>query len=598
MKLSSLYSNRPDQFGPLHFVSGLNVVLAEIRVPENRKKDTHNLGKSTLGRLLDFCFLAGRESTFFLFKHLDLFRDFTFFLELELADASYLTIRRSVRDASRISFKKHAERNQDFSDCPEARWDHYELPFEKAREMLDALLDWRALRPWTFRNGLGYLLRSQNDYRDVFQLARHQGPHSTWKPFLAHILGFDAQLIVSHYEREAEKKKKEDIAQTVKSELGGSVEDISKIEGMLLLKQKEVGKKQSLIDTFDFRAQDKAHIKQLVGDLDERIAVLNAEKYSLSLNRKKIIAALEDDQILFNPDEAQDLFQQAGVLFGGQIKRDFEQLIEFNRAITVERQQYLRADMEELEATLKTVNTKLNDLGKQRAQILSFLSDTDIFNKYKSASDELVTLRADIIALERQRKYLHRLQELRAELRALDEQLSGLQVQIETDVEKQNSDETSRFSIIRLFFSEIIEEVIDRKALISVSPNALGHLEFKVEILDESGNSTSADSGHTYRKLLCVAFDLAVLRAHLDSRFPRFVFHDGVFESLDDRKKESLLAVLRQYADAGLQSIITLIDSDLPTRDEQDGPVFDDNEIICLLHDENEQGRLFRMKPW
>lgn len=85
-------------------------------------------------------------------------------------------------------------------------------------------------------------------------------------------------------------------------------------------------------------------------------------------------------------------------------------------------------------------------------------------------------------------------------------------------------------------------------------------------------------------------------------KFPRFVFHDGAFESLDDRKKESLLAALHQYADLGIQSVITLIDSDLPTRGENNGPVFDDNEIIneiiLTLHDESEQGRLFKMRAW
>jgi len=58
MKLSKLYCNKPDLFGPINFQSGLNVVLAEIRLPENRNKDTHNLGKTTLGRMIDFCFLA------------------------------------------------------------------------------------------------------------------------------------------------------------------------------------------------------------------------------------------------------------------------------------------------------------------------------------------------------------------------------------------------------------------------------------------------------------------------------------------------------------------------------------------------------------
>jgi uncharacterized protein YydD (DUF2326 family) len=597
MKLSRLYSNKPDLFEPVEFVQGLNVVVAEIRLPENRNKDTHNLGKTTLGRLLDFGFLAKRDPKFFLFKHIDLFQQLIFFLEIELEDASFVTIRRGVDEATKISFKKHEARYQDLSALPLADWDHQDVPFDRARDLLDGLLDWRALKPWPFRKGLGYLLRSQEDFRDVFHLRKFAAAHSDWKPFLAHVLGFNPELVAQHYKKEEELAEKQATSQTIKNELGGSIEDISKIEGILLLKQKEAEKKQKLLDAFDFRAQDKDQTKQLVDDVDEHIAALNAERYSLNQNRKKILASLEEDQILFNPDEAQRLFDEAGILFKGQIKKDFQQLIAFNRAITDERRGYLQEERTEVEAELKRVNAELNLLGRKRSDMLSFLSGTDIFGKYKQVSDEMVMLRADITSVERQRGFLHRLQELRTEIRALAEERGHLQTLIEADVEKQNSDQNSLFSSIRLFFSEIVEEVIDRKALLSVSPNQAGHLEFKAEILDESGNATSADLGHTYRKLLCIAFGMAVLRAHIDDKFPRFVYHDGVFESLDDRKKENLLAVIRRYADLGLQPVITLIDSDLPVRTKGE-PVFSVDEIVLKLHDEGEQGRLFKTKSW
>lgn len=597
MKLSRLYSNKPDLFDPVEFVQGMNVVMAEIRLPENRSKDTHNLGKTTLGRLLDFGFLAKRDPKFFLFKHSDLFKEIIFFLEIELEDASFVTIRRSVKEATKISFKRHQAGHQDLSGLALTDWDHVNMPFERARELLDGVLDWRAIKPWAYRKGLGYLLRSQDDFRDVFHLRKFAAAHSDWKPFLAHVLGFDAQLIVEHYEKEEQLSKKQAIAQTIKNELGGSIEDISKIEGILLLKQKEAEKKQTLLDAFDFRTQDKDSTKQLVDDIDVKIASLNAERYSYNQTKKKIISSLEEDQILFNPDEAQRLFEEAGVLFKGQIKKDFQQLIDFNRAITDERRGYLQEEREEVEAELKRINAELNFLGKKRSEMLSFLSETDIFGKYKQVSDEMVILRADITSLERQRGFLHRLQELRKEIRALTEERGNLQAQIEANVEKQNSDQDSLFSAIRVFFNEIVEEVIDRKALLSVSPNQLGHLEFKAEILDESGNATSADLGHTYRKLLCIAFDLAVLRAHLDEKYPRFVYHDGVFESLDDRKKENLLAIIRRYAELGLQPIITLIDSDLPVR-AGDQPVFSSDEIVITLHDEGEKGRIFKMRAW
>ena len=597
MKLSRLYSNKPDLFESLDFAQGLNVVMAEIRLPENREKDTHNLGKTTVGRLLDFGFLAGRDAKFFLFKHLERFKDYVFFLEVELEDASFVTIRRGVEEATKISFKKHEAGHQDFSSLPISGWDHQDVAFERARDLLDGLLDWRALKPWSYRKGLGYLLRSQEDFREVFQLRKFASKHADWKPFLAHMLGFDAQLIALHYEKEEELSKKQATEQTIKTELGGSIEDISKVEGILLLKQKEAEKKQELLDAFDFRAQDKDKTKQLVDGVDERIAALNSERYSLAQNRKKILASLEEDQILFDPDEAQRLFEEAGVLFKGQVKKDFQQLIAFNRAITEERRSYLQEERTEVEAELKRVNTELGSLGKKRSDMLSFLSGTDIFGKYKQVSDDMVTLRADITSLERQRGFLHRLQELRTDIRTLTEERGHLQTQIEADVEKRNSDPHSLFSTIRIFFSEIVEEVIDRKALLSVSPNKEGHLEFRAEILDESGNATSADRGHTYRKLLCIALDLAVLRAHLDDKFPRFVYHDGVFESLDDRKKENLLTVVRRYAELGLQSVITLIDSDLPDRPSGE-PVFATDEIILTLHDEGDQGRLFKMRAW
>jgi uncharacterized protein YydD (DUF2326 family) len=383
MKLSKLYCSRPEIFNPVSFLPGLNVVLAEIRLPENKSKDTHNLGKTTLGRIIDFCLISSRDNRFFLFKHFDLFNELVFFLELELIDGSWLTIRRSVEDASKISFKKHSEAKRDFSKLAATEWNHLDVPFDRARELLDGLLNLRALGVWSFRKGLGYNLRTQDDFRDVFQLRRYAAAHSDWKPYLAHILGFKGGLIAEHYRKEEQLEQKQAAASTINSELGGTIEDISKIEGMLLLKQREADKKQSLLDVFDFRAQDKDRTKELVEKINEQIARLNNERYSLTQNRKKITTSLEEDKILFDPAEAEQLFGEAKILFSGQIKRDFQQLLAFNKSITEERQVYLKEELSEIDTELKRVNAELNDLGKRRSNALAFLGGTDPFSKYK-----------------------------------------------------------------------------------------------------------------------------------------------------------------------------------------------------------------------
>jgi len=110
-----------------------------------------------------------------------------------------------------------------------------------------------------------------------------------------------------------------------------------------------------LLDAFDFRMEDQDKTTQLVGNIDERIALLNSERYSLNQNKKKILSSLEEARILFNPDDASKLFEEAGVFFQGQIKKDFQQLIAFNKAITDERRTYLLEERDEIETELKRI---------------------------------------------------------------------------------------------------------------------------------------------------------------------------------------------------------------------------------------------------
>lgn len=599
MKLSKLYSNHENLFSSIDFHDGLNVVFAEIRNPKNRDKDTHNLGKSTLGRLIDFMFLSKKNTDFFLFKHFEIFQTFIFFLEIEVDVGSYITIRRDVAHSSKICFKKHKDYFQNYSDLPQEQWDHCDVPFDRAKELLDGLLNFTSIPyPWNFRNALGYFIRSQDDFSDVFRLNKFRSKDSDWKPFLAFLLGFDYSLISNHYKNEkllAEKKHTENV---LKAELGNSVENISKVEGILLLKQKDAEKKQALLDSFNFGEIDKDKSLLSSDKIEEEIAELNQKRYALQISRKKIIKTLNEEKMLFSTEDAQALFKEVGILFADQIKNDFEKLVSFNKAITEERTSYLIEEKKNIDTKLILINKELDILNKSLSSAMEYLSDTQTFKKYKTISNELIVIKADISALERQRERIQKLQEIRSEIRTLTEERNRLRSLIEDDCEKTNSDQKSLFSIIRLYFSEIIDTVVNRKALLSVSTNKDGHLQFKAEILDESGNATSADMGHTYRKLLCIAFDLSILRAYQTERFPHFVFHDGVFESLDNRKKENLLTILRDYTSIGIQSTITLIDSDLPHREKTEPTVFDDTEIVLKLHDENQNGRLFKMNAW
>ena len=89
---------------------------------------------------------------------------------------------------------------------------------------------------------------------------------------------------------------------------------------------------------------------------------------------------------------------------------------------------------------------------------------------------------------------------------------------------------------------------------------------------------------------------MALLQAHKSASFYRFVYHDGVFEGLDNRKKRQLLTVIRDLChNLGMQYILTVIDADMP-RDEVDKKIqFAPDEIVLELHEGSDSGRLFHM---
>ncbi|MCB1059019.1 MAG: DUF2326 domain-containing protein [Calditrichaeota bacterium] len=596
MKLSSIYSNYPDEFSTVKFEPGLNVILGEIRFPQNIEKDSHNLGKSILGKIIDFCLLSKSTKEHFLQKRIAVFSKFEFLLEIELRKNDFLTIKRGVSDPNRISIKYHDTRWQDFSKLEDDEWSHSLLPFDKAKDIVDGKLDLHGLRPWSFRKIVPFLIRSQDDYDQIFQVKKFAGPHSDWKPFIAHILGFPYENVVELYSTEDEKEAKSQEESTIRKEVGGTVEDISKIDGTLLVKRSAFDRKRIQLDEFDFRKFDQEKIKLVAEQLDSQIAQLNSERYSLNAARRRVKEVLTDETILFDPKRAESLFAEANVLFPDQLKKDFVQLLEFNRKITEERRKYLNDELAEIEEGVSRIGKEINALGVKRKNALKFLGGSDVIEKFKSISQEMSNLQADIISLERRRESLARLQSLRAELRSLNNKIEQLKEAVENDVLNAESNDT--FRNIRLFFNDIVESVIGRKAVLSVSPNRDGHLEFKYDLLDVQENLTSQGDGFTYRKFLCIAADLAILRAHIDSAFPHFVFHDGVFDALDPRKRISLMRVIRSYCDLGLQHIVTLIDSDIPAVPESDVSFFSDSEVVLRLHDNGDQGRLFKMPMW
>lgn len=597
MKLSRLYSNR-EEFAPIDFNEGLSVVYAEIRVPQNRDLDTHNLGKTTIGELIDFCLIKGKSKSSFLYKHHELFAGFTFYLELELPGGSYVTIARPVDPGTRIDFLR-TSRSVGLTELPEAaEWDHTNVPFERAKKILDGMLDLEPLKPWGFRMVMGYLIRTQADYQDVFQLRKFSGKHLEWKPFVAHLLGMDANSAIDLYQRREELAEANNRLETLTREWGGGETDPSVLDGLIAVKRRDVASLAETMDSFNFEVEDRRVTADVVETLEFEIADLNEEKYHLVQLLQRLRDSLQVDAVVFDPDQAEKLFEESGVLLGSKLKRSYEQLIAFNRAITEERRNALLAQIDESEQRIAAIEPRLRRLNDDRAQSLEFLRQSESLAKYKDLGRTLASQESELKVLEINRESVARLSELRREYRRLNEEYGHQQTLVEEQLDDLSKSDESHFGRMRQYFTEIIFEVLGQNAILAIKMNAQGGLDFVAEFIGDAGTATSEDRGTSYKKLLCIAFDLAMLRSYADSPFPRFVYHDGALEQLEPRKRQKLIGVLRRYASYGLQPIVSVLDSDLPEPLNSASSAISDDEVVLTLHDEGDEGRLFRMTSW
>jgi uncharacterized protein YydD (DUF2326 family) len=595
MKISKIYSNKPNVFEAIEFNEGFNVIIGEIKLSENIGVDSHNLGKSKLTDLIDFGFLKQRNKSTFLFKHFELFSEFIFFFEFKLNDGSFLTVKRAVDKNTQIYFKRHKSNLQNFSSLPDTEWDYKKLAFEKAKLLMDSFTNLSAVAPWNYRMALSYALRRQDDFNDIFQLRKFGPKHISWKPYIGHMLGFNGSNLQRNYELKNSIDKAEGQLKELQNDIGlyqGDEEEI--LRDALLAKDEEVKVLQSQLDDFNFDETDTKAVEELSEEIDIEIEELNRVRYYLKVNIKKLKKALVGKPVSFELGKTEKIFNEAGVLFGEQVKRSYSELLEFSRRITVERRSLVMEQLSDLEKQLCEVSAQLSHLNLEKSRKVSFLTNTSTFEKYREVSRRLLLINTEIDSIKRKLEISEQIKSKESELRKLKSEKNDVIDKIRVDREVVTKSKKSVYKDIKDHFSCFVKKVLDKEGRISTDQNKEGNLEFLAGFVDGEYNYTSEAEGCSYKKILCIGYDLAVNISYKNLGFSRFIYHDGGLETLDTRKKIEFLNYIRSVPEShGIQYILTLIDSDLPENVN-----FTDEEVILTLHDDGEQGLLFKMPSW
>lgn len=589
MKLSKLYCNK--DFNTVLFNEEFNVVLGEITKPDDSTKDSHNLGKTTLIYLIDFLLLKTLIKDHFLYENLNKFKDHIFFLEILLNDGTYLTVRRSVLNSTKISFKKHPTKDQDYTNLLE--WDILNLPLKKAKETLNSILNFDVLKNYSYRESVSYFLRTQDDYLDVFQLSKfNRSEHSAWKPLLFEILGFDSRNVNKKYEIDKEIDNVKNAIAIIQKNSSSSPEEIDKIKGLIQIKEVEKSEYEAQIDKFDFYKAEFNINNELVYKIERDISKFNSLRYKLEYELKKIETSL-DRSPKFNLSNIQKLFEEVKVAFPDQLTKDYKDLENFNNELYKERSDHLLKRKEDVISELKEINLKLKEYNSSRETALQFLNENDTFDKYKTYQNDKIKVEAELLRLKDKLKNVNEITSLNEVIVDLNRKREDLVKTIKSQV---NDEQNDTYSFIRQTFYSIVKEILSSPAIISITFNKEGNIEYSANIQNEDETErTAKGKGTSYRKFLCMAFDLSILIAYSKFSYYKFVYHDGAFEGLDDRKKINLIKLIREICqNNGIQYILTTLANDLPRNGDDEIINFKEDEIVLKLSDIGDEGRLFK----
>lgn len=579
MKISKIYSNK--NFKNIEFNEKFNAIIAFIE--SDKKDDTHNLGKTSLIRVIDFLLLSSYNKNTDKLLGNNLFIGQDFYAELKLNNGNYLVIKRSINTATKISFKLNSAKLKSFKF--DIDWDE-ELTLKKAKEKLNEYLGFNVLPNWDYRKSITYFLRSQQDYLDVFKLNKFKGKHKDWKPFVFDLLGFNGKLILEKLEIEEEIDNLKKKTQTLRLEAQIDTSEKDRLVGLLEIKKIELSEIKNQIDKFNFFKEDTLTNKQLVEEIDTNLQAFNTDRYRISYEINKIESSLAEINDDVNDKEIYNLFEEVNLYYPEQLKKEYDDLINFQKSLTTDRKKYLSETLSVLKLDYTELIKSIKELESEKSDLLSLLTEKDSYFKFKEYQKKTIAIEVEI-------------ERIKDKLTAIDNTLI-----LENDIKdkrviisqkiselKESLSERNHSNINRIFNS-IIKEILDTNALISLKLNNQGNVEFNADYQNKTDLlKTSESQGTTYKKLLCVAFDLSLLVNYYDKSFYRFVYHDGVLEGLDDRIKIRYIKLIKEYCEKyDLQYIITLIDSDLPKGAPN---LIEDTDICLRLYDKDNSGKLF-----
>ena len=552
-------------FKPLRFGSGLNILLAE-RHESSGARDTRNgTGKTSFVELVHYVLSERRNSN-------------DDFHKPELFGTEFAC--KFSRGAKEVTISRKSGPSDEASKDGE--------PIAPTSLRAEFALEWFGLKTEDtgtnyspkFGALLSYFIRKERN-GGFANPTMNASTQTGWdsQVCLSYLLGFDWRLPQELQISKDLKKDADALYKIIKKGfLSGGNLDLNRMQSRLDFLDREIEQKRAEVAASTVVDGYRQH-EATANDLTSRIKSLN----EANLEDMDLIESI-DDSLAEVQDVAvadvENLYQQVGVFFNGQVKKRFEQVSTFHKQVAQNREMHLRREKKNAQDRLESRKTEIVDLQKSLTEKLSLLQSGMAIERLTHLQSDLNRLEAEQGDLQQQ---IPRFRDVADDRKRLNRKIDDLVDAIADDVLERDEPRKAALDI----FAGTSQFLYDEPGTLQI-----GRSRGKAGLSIETDIIGQKSGGKTHMQVFC--FDWLLVEASLkQDKFPGFLVHDSnIFDGVDGRQIGLALKLAhKKCEELGVQYIVALNSDDLK-KIEHDEDGFDPNDFIIdtVLTDEPNGG--------
>jgi uncharacterized protein YydD (DUF2326 family) len=575
--LKRIYSET-ELFDEVLFKKGINVIRGIYTKKDLSKNkgitDLNGIGKSTLVRLIDFALLSDstKNRSFDMEKH-EFLKGHSVTLEIEV-DGKTFVIKRSFDDSKKPQFG--------VSNSGLEVYDEIELKKLLGTILFETESNETYLESNWFRKLIRFFIKDDlnNFERDdpLNFLDKHLGKSEIYS-YNLFLLGLPNKSMVNFDELKKSndelKKQKRKILERLKEDTG---KDLDQIGSEISILDSKIKMFEDSLKNYDFLEAHKDVEKELIalsGELSELMIKLNFLERSLNEYKQSYKYKIE-----FDKEKVVNVYNEINLMFGEIIKKSLDEVLDFRKRLSENRQKFLREKEVEISNEIESVGKKISSLEERRSILYKVLEERKAFDTIKNTYSLLIE--------EKTKK--EKLLAVTSQIGKLDEEIYDQKIKI-TGVIKEISEDIqsvkTKISKISSIYFEIIKNTIHinnlNEAVFEIRPEPDENSPLKI-IIDVP---KSEALGKNRFKIL--AYDLTTFLNIIDSerKMPHFLIHDGVFHGIDRKTIIRTLNLINSkfLLNPDFQYIITANEDELiiPSEEKENYGDYNFNIIDSII---------------